>query len=71
MSEQEQNERGWPQPTETERSPYEDAQRSQNWDPPFREDPQLPDDQQPFVEPFTEQPETPPPPPPQPPEREG
>jgi len=70
MSEQEPTEHKWLQPTETERSPYEDAQRSQNWDPPFHEDPQHPGDQEPFVEPFTE-PEPPPPPPLPPPDREG
>jgi hypothetical protein len=70
MRERDLKEQSWLQPIETERSPYEEAERSQKWDPPFEEDPRHPGDQQPFVEPFTE-PETPPPPPPPPPEREG
>jgi len=67
MREQEREENSWLQPIETERPPYEEAERSQKWDPPFEDDPRLPGDQQPFEEPFTE----PEPPAPPPPEREG
>jgi hypothetical protein len=49
----------WPSPVEHQALPDDWAQRQQNWDPPYREDVQLPG--QPWEPPFREEPDPAPP----------